>query len=210
MRNTLLGALATSLLLGGCAGDTTAPTVAPRASQLGTPFTPIDAQMARVRATDGSYRFTIDPSKDQRLVLGANSLELPANSICRLKGSGYGPSLWDAPCAPQREPVTITATVRGAGTSHERIDFSPAMRFSPKTNVMLYLFVPDAKEDGDDDDGDVDQNWVVRYCDAANKCIDESLKDREVTTHVNQRLGLVFREIKHFSGYVVAERYGLR
>ena len=147
---------------------------------------------------DGVYSVTIDPRADQVLSAGRNSLTIPANSICQLGISKYGPSHWDSQCTPEARPVTITAIVRNASTDHPSIQFEPAMRFSPATVVTLQLFVSDAAT--------LSNMAVVKYCGVfAPTCLDESLTDPSVKTTLDKAASSVTRRIKHFSGYVVSE-----
>jgi len=44
----------------------------------------------------------------------------------------------------------------------------------------------------------------MKYCNAAG-CVDESLTDPDLRSNVDVENKVVFRRIKHFSGYVVAE-----
>ena len=49
------------------------------------------------------------------------------------------------------------------------------------------------------------RNWVMKYCDDNNVCIDESRSDRDLASFVDRQANVVFRRVKHFSGYLVAE-----
>jgi hypothetical protein len=190
---------ATGVLLAACAGETTAPKASPSESQLSrSPFAPTAAQKSLVGVTDGVYTFTIDPTQDQSLALGPNHLDLPANSVCDLATTSYGVQYWNDPCSPQTAPLTITAVVKNANTSSPSIDFFPAMRFNPKTPVNLYIYVPTGLSN-------FAKQWTVQYCGAFNRCYDESQYDRDLRTLVDAGNSVVFRRIKHFSGYVVAE-----
>ena len=182
--------------LAACAGDTTAP----RSSANSSSFSPIAASRALVGATDGRYTFTIDPTEDQALEIGPNHLDIPANAICRIDETPYGPEFWDDKCKPETELVTITAVVTNASSSHPRIDFEPAMRFAPRKTVMLYMTLDKRAKKAE---------WAnIFYCptDQKLKCIDESAKDRSLETSV--RGEVVFRRIKHFSGYIILTRSG--
>ncbi|MEO8335859.1 MAG: hypothetical protein ABI664_12855 [bacterium] len=179
-----------AMLLAACAGDSTSPSAAR--------FEPVDASKALVGVIDGVYTFTINPSKDQSIKLGASSLDLPASSVCRLLTTSYGPTKWNDSCVPESLPVTITAVVKNAATNHPSIEFAPAMRFNPATTVQLHLFVTNAETLGN--------MTVMKYCGPFSAvCVDESLTDSSLQTAVNAQAGLVSRRIKHFSGYVVAE-----
>ena len=195
-RVSTLAALALmGMMLVGCAGDSVAPRAIQHQSQLRTsPFVPTDAQKALVGVADGTYSFVIDPSQAQSLSLGASHLDIPANAVCDLATSSYGVDHWDEDCAPQTDTFTIQAVVRNAGTDHPSVDFEPALRFSPDKQVGLYLYVTN--------DATLDASRVVKYCNA-NGCIDESVTDSSLQSNVDLENRVVFRRIKHFSGYVV-------
>ena len=179
-----------AMMMAACAGDSTSPNAATMA--------PRDASKALVGVIDGVYTFTLDPSQPQTIQLGASSLQLPASSDCEIGTTSYGPSEWNNACTPAALPVTITAVVKNAATNHPSIEFSPAMRFNPSTNVMLHLFVTDAAT--------LSNMTVMKYCGPfAAVCVDESTTDSSLQTTVNAAAGQVSRRIKHFSGYVVAE-----
>jgi hypothetical protein len=193
--------LAASVVLGACAGDTTTPLAPSVATESVTsPFVPTEAAKNLYGVTDGTYTFTVDPRQDQTLNVGANILSLPANSVCRLATSSYGMGHWDEPCAPETATVTITAIVKGANSSHPSIDFYPAMRFNPRNDVELYFYVPKGVRVAKDE-------FLMKYCfdDKHNKksCVDESLDDASLATHTDRRTKMVFRRIKHFSGYII-------
>jgi hypothetical protein len=196
----LLTTVATaSLLLAGCAGDATSPSAAqPKtvSAMRTSPFVPTDAQRALVGVADGTYSFTIDPSQAQSLSLGASHLDIPANAVCDLATSSYGVGTWNDACSHQTEAFTVTAVVRNAATDHPSVEFQPALRFSPEANVNLYLYVTDQAT--------LDASRVMQYCNATG-CVDESLTDPDLRSNVDVENKVVFRRIKHFSGYVVAE-----
>jgi hypothetical protein len=200
---TLIPLVAASLLLAACADEATAPSASTPSTQERTSrFTPTAAQLDLVGISDGVYTFTFDPSRDQSFDLGPNHLDIPRNAVCDLQTTSYGTEYWNDHCSPERGMVTITATISHAKSAHPRIDFQPAMRFNPKTEVVLYIYAKRAsKKDA--------ENFVMEYCSTDHgKCVDESKTDRDLVTQVDKRKNVVFRRIKHFSGYVVAERYG--
>jgi len=196
----LLTTVATaSLLLAGCSGDATSPSAAqPKSlSALRTsPFVPTGAQRALVGVSDGSYTFQIDPTQAQSLQFGASHLDIPANAVCDLATSSYGVGTWNDACAAQTDTFTITAVVKDAATDHPSVEFQPALRFNPQSNVNLYLYVTDQAT--------LDNSKVLKYCNETG-CVDESLTDPDLISNVDVDNKVVFRRIKHFSGYVVAE-----
>lgn len=187
----------TSVMLAACAGDATAP-VAPtlRTQARTSPFVPTDAQRAMIGATDGTYTFNINPSQSQTLQLGASGLYIPAGAICDVNASSYGIGTWNDACTPQRSSMTITAVVRNAATDHPSVEFQPALRFAPSKQVWLYMAVSNQAT--------LDATKVLFYCNETS-CMDESQTDSDLTSYVDARNFMVYRRIKHFSGYVVAE-----
>jgi len=129
-------------------------------------------------------------------------LSLPGHSVCNLKTSGYGAAFWGESCTPERMPVTLTVVIKNAATAHPSMQFFPAMRFNPAKTVQLFMYAPhvsptDAK------------NWLMLYCPDKGACFDESLTDKSLTTFIDYKSNVVFRRVKHFSGYTVAERTDL-
>ncbi|MEO7457006.1 MAG: hypothetical protein ABIY52_12150 [Gemmatimonadaceae bacterium] len=182
--------VAATALLAACAGESTAPVVQHSA--------PVLASKALSGVVDGVYSYTVTPGEAQTLRFGDSYLVLPANAICSLATSGYGPQTWNAPCAPESAPVVITATIRNAATNNPSIDFQPAMRFNPATNVQLFLQVTNATT--------LSNMTQMLYCGPFNvACVDESASDASLSTEVDKTHNSVSRRIKHFSGYVVAE-----
>lgn len=187
-----------AVLLGACGESTTAPSArrstTPEAKSM---FVPDAASKSIYGVADGTYTFSFDPSEDQEFRLGPNHLDMPANSVCNLVTSGYGSDYWDAPCTPQRQRVTLTVTIRNAATDHASVDFLPAMRFNPTKVVQLFMYVPHATSQDA-------SNWLILYCaTGSTKCVDESKTDPSLTSYVDRDANVVFRRIKHFSGYVI-------
>jgi hypothetical protein len=188
-----------------------------------SPFVPTAAQKALIGVTDGTYRVIFDPQKDQVFSLGPNRLEIPANAVCKLGFTSYGPEFWDAPCAPQTLPVLLTVVVKNAASDHPSVDFYPAMRFNPQTNVSLYFYVPNVSQ------ADA-KNWVITYCPNAGsgstgtlssssdsgstsgstsgQCVNEALTDPDLQTFVDYNASVLFRRLKHFSRYEVDSSAG--
>ena len=192
--STLTALALSAMLLAGCAGDSIAPAKVQTSQVRTSPFVPTAAQKALVGVSDGSYQFEVDPSKDERLQLGASRLEIPANAVCDIAQSTYGPDYWNDECALQTEKFTVTAVVRNATTDHPSVDFEPALRFSPDKQVELYLYVTDQAT--------LDASRVVKYCNA-DGCVDESINDPSVASSVDLENRVVFRRIKHFSGFII-------
>ena len=196
-----LALLVAPVLLAGCSSESTAPNAVKRISQQrSSPFAPSAAQRALVGISNGTYSLTFDPSQDNAFTLGANYLSLPANAVCKLDGSsGDGAEYWNQSCVPETDSVTIGVVISDAETDHPRLDFYPAMRFNPETNVSLYIYVPVGMDD-------FMKSWVMKYCDSTDTCTNEALHDADLSSYADTNAQMVFRRIKHFSGYTVAGR----
>ena len=162
-------------------------------------YAPTAAEKALIGVVDGTYSVTFDPTQDESFALGPNHLDIPAGAVCDLLTSGYGAAYWDQSCEPQQQPVTLTVVIQNASSDHPSINFYPAMRFDPSKNVELYMYAPhvsvtDAK------------NWLMSYCPDLGGCFDESATDNSLSTVIDYANDMLFRRVKHFSGYTVAER----
>jgi hypothetical protein len=191
--------LSTALFLGACSVDkSTAPASQVSAKSETSMFVPSDASKALIGVVDGTYSIVVDPTQNQSFNLGPNHLDIPAYGICDLLLSGYGAQYWDRNCTPQRAPVTITVIIKNASSDHPSIDFYPAMRFNPSKTVQLFMYAPNVSSTDA-------KNWQMLYCPDFGGCFDESLYDSQLVTKIDYRNNVLFRRVKHFSGYTVAE-----
>jgi len=159
---------------------------------------PTTSQKALIGVVDGTYAVTFDPKRDQSFSLGPNRLDIPANSVCNMLTSGYGADYWNRSCSPHTLPITLTVVIKNSQSAHPEIQFFPAMRFNPNKSVKLFIYAPRVSRDDA-------KNWLMLYCADKGKCIDESVADRDLTTYIDYSNNVLFRRVKHFSGYVVAE-----
>ena len=189
--------IAGGLLIGACAGEVTGPAAA--SHEATSMFVPSDAAKALIGVADGIYKVTFDPRKDQSIPLGPNKISIPRNSVCNLASSGYGVDYWNRDCEPETQPINLVITIKNASSMHPSMDFAPAMRFNPEKDVQLFMFAPKVSKDDA-------KNWLMFYCPNRGPCVDESLRDRELTTNIDRQSNMLFRRVKHFSGYTVAER----
>ncbi len=188
-----------AVLLAACARDITAPAPATASVEATSMFVPSAAAKAMIGVTDGVYVVTFDPRHDQSIPMGPNSIDIPSDAVCDLATSAYGASYWDRPCTPERKPVTLTITIKNAASAHPSLSFQPAMRFNPSRTVQLYMYAPRVSKN------DV-RNWLMYYCPDKGRCVDESLTDNSLVTSIDHPNKMLFRRVKHFSGYTVAER----
>jgi hypothetical protein len=195
-------------VLAGCSDNTVlAPSAAPSAAASATPITATFAPASRPslalsgdKTKNGTSKFTVSPSGGVFFV-GNHAVVFPAGSICDPATSSYGPSEWDAPCSALTRPITISAkvkTVKGV----KSVDFSPSLRFVPSDNssrwVWIYMYTPGARGASD-----LSQFNILFAPTLGATPENDAALDPTLRTYVDSRLGLSFRRIKHFSGYVV-------
>ena len=202
------GAIVAALTVGGCT-DSTAPTSPPRGISVGPDGRP-DLKPGSLFGGFRTTTFTVTSDGGSFDIGNVFTVNFPANSICDPTSSSYGPGTWDAPCAPlaDGQSITIKATYGFTLTGGPVVDFSPALRFNPNTNVTLttavyapvltffrsyFLANPSAL-----------RYFGVYYTpDFGATGYTDAGYDLSQITHINLSTGLVWRRIKHFSGYNV-------
>lgn len=186
--------LALVAVLAACADQPTAPkpdVPSEAAGKIIVNFIAADRQSARFTVTPGGGVFE----------LGDHAVHIPGNAICDPRTSSYGPTEWDEPCTPLREAIAIEArivNVRG----HEQLYFTPSLRFVPhgKSSRWVWIFMKSS--------GDLDESSRILWAPFPGATpIDESLTDPTLRTRYSEKLGMVYRRIKHFSGYQVSLGY---
>ena len=186
------------LLLAACSADVTSPPATSSAVSTPSMFVPTEAAKAMIGVVDGTYTVMVEPWRNQSFNFGPNHLDIPAGGVCMLGKSGYGSAYWDRPCVTEPRPFMLTVIIRNAATDHPSMDFAPAMRFNPYKAVQLFMYAPHVSM--------YDAiNWKMHYCPNAGACFDESLTDPTLQTRIDYTNNVLFRRVKHFSGYTVAE-----
>jgi len=194
----------TLLIAAGCS-DSVAPT--PSATPLSTLALLSDQSFSRiVSITEGagahnlSFNFTRAAGSVQ---LGDFLLKWEDNSVCDPATSGYGAGYWLLSCAAASSDIPITVRV-WEENGRVYADFSPDIRFSPSKNVTLTVNRPE-----------IIGRWIswkmvaeysiyyTRRVADTRFYVDEAWSDPEQRSHFNTRTGDVWREIRHFSGFVI-------
>jgi len=142
------------------------------------------------------------PSKGMKMKIGEqHMLYLHDHSVCALETSGYGPDMWETPCALEKRNVTITAKAWVDSAGHPFVQFSPDLRLSPDDNKASWLALTDKLAWGD-------STARIVYCPTNGAaCVDESLADLEVVTQSAKKGSYLYRRIKHLSGYNILSGY---
>ncbi len=151
---------------------------------------------------------TVTPAGgDFNIGYGLFTLHIPANSVCDPSTSGYGDGTWDAPCTPITSSITLHATYGFYG-HHIYADFSPALRFVPSSNASQWvtfgtrLYAPIlttfasyfAANPGS-------LKYLGLLYDPAVGQVVNDVVDPTLFTHIELNTGLIWRRVKHFSGY---------
>jgi hypothetical protein len=213
MRTSILSRLASAVVLVGslvaCSDQPTA-TTAP------------NEKVTILGVTDFQTYQVVDFTVDQEggwFNVGPHYVYFPANSICDPAKSTYGPTEWDKPCSVINAPIKIRAEIQNSLTTGKpAIRFWPDLRFAPvKTNgrqkpneinskwVMLYMFTEEAlKADTEAEAALLEQKFKILWTPVTGGlAVDESIKDGTLATRVLAKYGVVYRRVKHFSGYQV-------
>jgi hypothetical protein len=152
----------------------------------------------------GSRVFTIWPGAAVFEKFGDHTLYIPANATCDPATSGYGAAHWDAPCAPARAPIQVTATW-SVINDRPVVSFSPDLRFAPSADESRWvtLWLKDSKGI------DPSLYYAILWFDKeANGWVDESVNDSTLKARTNQSGNFVSRRLKHFSDYWIYAGFG--
>jgi hypothetical protein len=141
--------------------------------------------------------------------LGAYTVSFPGNSVCDPTVSTYGATEWDKNCAVLSDGQSIKIHATISLTAGElTVDFTPALRFSPSAKVIISTDVFAsfilANQDYFRTHHSALSAFAILYSPGlGSKAVSDFAADRSVTTHVDLNTGIVWRRVKHFSGYSV-------
>ena len=141
--------------------------------------------------------FRIDPTDNGTIVIvgGVHKLDVPKGAVCDPATSGYGPTLWDAPCTPAAAGVTFTAKSWFDAAGHPSIVISPDVRFVPGKVVTMFM---------KDKNAALDSTSNIGYCPTGGTtCLNETKADPSLAPSRDGNGGYISRRVKHFSGYTV-------
>ena len=167
----------------------------------------LDYNSGALASGQPSTSFTVTSAGGTFQIGDLFAVNFPANSVCDPTTSTYGPGTWDDPCntLADGQSVTITATVTFTD-SGVNVDFSPALRFNPNTKVIIatniYSNSLTANATYFGANPSVLHTLGIYYQPSLGaKAQTDAGKDASLVTHVNLKSGIVWRRIKHFSGY---------
>jgi hypothetical protein len=144
--------------------------------------------------------------------VGDFDVVIPAGAVCDPRTTKYGARHWDADCRPARRSITVNVV---AETRHGQVsvDFQPDLRFRPsagwvriETHAYSDLLTSDAARQLSPGASYFNQFAILYVPTGRTSRIDEvrSSGDASMVTHVELGTGLVWRRVKHFSGYMVS------
>lgn len=199
----LIAAGLSLLVVVGCGENATAPQATTTRS-LSASAPAFDYGRSGFGFGDQVSSFTVTSAGGTYNVGGLFDINFPANSICAEDGS-YAAGNWDAACAVRKSSVKITATVRitSAGLS---VDFSPELRFVPSKTVTVStdLFSSFIRSNRFyfSRNPEALRVFALYYMPTMGAdAVADYISDPSLVTHIDLSTGLVWRRVKHFSGY---------
>ena len=207
-RSAVVVAVVAALTIGGCS-ESTAPTSLPRGISVGADGRP-DLRPSSFFGGPRSTTFTVTAAGGS-FDVGLFTVNFPANSVCDPNVSSYGPGTWDSGCTTlgDGQSVTVKATYGFTLAGGPVVDFSPALRFNPKTTVTIstdaYALVLTYFRNYWLSNPDALRFFGMYYTpDFGATGLTDAGRDASLVTHINLTTGLVWRRIKHFSGYNIS------
>lgn len=196
-----------ALIISGCR-DTVAP---PSSEPLATLIPARDLSFSSVVSSTegaGAVEFTFNFTKAAGSIqLGEFTLAWEENSVCERDNSGYGFEFFRKSCEAEDDDVEMTARV-WSDNGRTYVDFFPDIRFSPAKNVTLSVVRDEIV--GRRLNTRLKLKYNIYYTHRIGDTryfIDEAWFDPEQRTHFDTQTGLVWREIRHFSGFVIRTGY---
>ena len=156
------------------------------------------------------YSFEISPNGGVVTLGDRFTLTIPANAVCDPSSSSYGLGHWDESCTVIDRTIKVTAKI-WENETRVIVDFSPSLRFEPSAVVTMStsLLAPvlAGRYDLAATPGALSQYELLYSPDLGKTQIREpkELGDPSLVTHINLTTGVIWRRIKHFSGYVTAQ-----
>lgn len=143
--------------------------------------------------------------------VGDFDIVMPAGAVCDPATTKYGARYWDDDCTPAASSVTVNVIAKKHGNGVS-VDFQPDLRFRPaagwvviQTNAFSTLLTSPAVRELSPRSGFF-ENFSIQYVPTGGgRQLNEfrSTGDQSLLTHVDLGTGIVWRRVKHFSGYIV-------
>lgn len=143
--------------------------------------------------------------------VGDFDIVVPAGAVCDPAVTKYGPRYWDEDCVPAQRSITVNVIARKLG-QRVSVDFEPDLRFRPSAGWVVIQtsaytgLLTSAAVRQQSPQSPYFENFSILYVPTRGRSqINEARTtgDQSMMTHVDLRSGLVWRRVKHFSGYLV-------
>lgn len=143
--------------------------------------------------------------------VGDFDVVIPAGAVCDPQRTAYGVRHWDDDCVPADRDITVSVVAR-THKGQVSVDFKPDLRFRPaagwvtiRTAAYSDLLTSDAVRQLSPSSAYFAGFSILYVPTGGQAHIDEvrSTGDPSLVTHVDRSTGLVWRRIKHFSGYMI-------
>ena len=144
--------------------------------------------------------------------VGDFDIVLPAGAVCDPATTKYGARHWDEDCTPAASSITVNVIAKKQG-KQVSVDFQPDLRFRPdagwvviQTNAFSDVLTSPAVRQLSPKSGFFESFSIQYVPTGSSRQLNEfrSTGDPSMLTHVDLRSGLVWRRVKHFSGYIVS------
>jgi len=147
--------------------------------------------------------------------VGGFDIVMPAGAVCDPRTTKYGPKYWDEDCTPATASITVNVV---AVTRHGEVsvDFQPDLRFRPsagdvriQTSAFSDLLTTDAAR-ALPQSSPYFNRFVIFYVPTGKAARIDEVRftgDPSMITHIDRATGIVWRRVKHFSGYYSSAGY---
>ena len=192
-----LATAATMIILAACSvGDQVAPTARPTVNKALLANGEVMSGFFSAAPADAPQTtITIKAGSSGVYYFGSHAVYVPANAVCDPATSGYGPSLWQAPCTTLTTDFQVTVKYWTNAQGYPLVEFSPDIRFHPNRSAWLYLNEPGGAQQS---------TSAILYCPTGSTtCTNESATDSALQTWRDPNSGWLWRMVRHFSGYNV-------
>jgi hypothetical protein len=196
------------LIIAGCSESTTSPSATP-ARSLSPEGASLSLNSGARFGGNQTSSFTVTSQGGSFNIGNVYTIDFPANSVCDPSTSSYGAAYWNAPCQTlaKGQSIHITATY-GFGMTGPYVDFSPELRFSPSTQVIISTgaysqMLTTFKRFFASHPSSLHFLGIYYSPSLGAQGQTDAAFDPSLITHVNLTTGIVWRRVKHFSGYSV-------
>lgn len=145
---------------------------------------------------NATYVDIVIPAEGGLVQAGPYVVDFPARAVC-VESAGYGPDLWNAPCETTSADVPLRAAY-WMENGKVMVEFLADLRFDPSKVVVIYAAT-------ETDTGTVKRDILYwKRVDSGIVSINEATLDSSVETYKDPATGMLYRRVKHFSGYTVS------